>query len=312
MRRHIRHGGPPPPRRNAIPEPRITLIGGATASGKSAYALELAERSGAAIVNADSQQLYRGLEVLTAAPSADDHARARHLLYGQVDPARSWSVGRWLKAAREVLAEADQPLIFVGGTGLYFNALTRGLADIPPVPEELRADVQEAFDRLGEVRFRDLLLKVDGQAVARISPGDRQRLVRALGVALATGKSLSRWQTETTPVLAPGSYGTLVLERDRAELYSRCDARVDAMVGAGALEEVRMLLDRRLAPDLPAMKALGVRELSAHLRGETSLAKAVAELKRQTRQYAKRQLTWFRNQTRDWVRLTSDHDITGR
>ena len=282
---------------------RITLIAGPTASGKSALALETAARTGAVIVNADSQQLYADLRVLSARPSAEEEAQAEHRLYGIADAADAWSVGRWSRAAMETLAELEgRPVLFVGGTGLYFTALTRGLADIPDIPVEAREAADRAYGAEGEVAFRLRLADLDPAAAARIEAGDRQRLTRAMAVAEHTGRALSDWAAETTPLLAPGSWTGLVVEPDRAALYARCDARVARMVEAGALDEVRALVARRLDPALPAMKAVGVREFAAHLGGETSLAAAVEATRQATRNYAKRQLTWFRNQTPEWAR----------
>ena len=285
--------------------PRLTLIAGPTASGKSRLALEMAEKTGAVIVNADSQQLYADLRILTARPSLEDEAHAEHRLYGVADAAEFWSVGRWTRAVMPLLDELaaqDRPALLVGGTGLYFNALTRGLADIPAVPDAVRATVQAAYDAEGEAAFRRRLTEVDPVAAAAITPGDRQRLIRALAVAQATGRSLSEWKADTRPLLEPGSYDALVIEPPRDRLYAACDARVDVMMAHGALDEVRALVARDLPPDLPAMKAVGVRELAAHLAGDLSLDDAVAAVKQSTRNYAKRQLTWFRNQQRDWPR----------
>ena len=286
---------------------RIWLIAGPTASGKSAYALDLAERIGAEIVNADSMQIYAGLRVLTAGPSPEETARAPHHLFQVVDPAIGWSVGRWLEAATKALAEIEargKPAIVVGGTGLYFRALTHGLADVPPVPETQREISSLLYAARGEAEFREILRALDPEAEARIETGDRQRLVRAHAVAIATGKSLTAWQTDTKPALAPGSWKGLVLDPPRAELYARCDARLAVMVEQGALDEVRALEARGLDPALPALKAVGYREFAAHLRGETSLDQALDAARQETRRYAKRQLTWFRNQTPDWERIT--------
>lgn len=284
----------------------VTLLGGPTASGKSRLALEMAERTGAVIVNADSQQLYADLRVLSARPSAADEARAEHRLYGVADAAEAWSVGRWSRAVLPVLedlAAAGRPALLVGGTGLYFTALTKGLADIPDVPLEARGAAGTLYDRLGEAAFRARLEAVDPAAAQRIEAGDRQRLTRAWGVAEHTGRALSDWTADTTPLLAPGSWTGLVVEPDRGALYASCDARVAQMVKAGALDEVRALAARGLDPALPAMKAVGVREFAAHLAGETSLEAAVEATRQATRNYAKRQLTWFRNQTPDWRRV---------
>ena len=285
--------------------PRLTLIAGPTASGKSRLALEMAEKTGAVIINADSQQLYADLRVLSARPSIEDEARAEHRLYGVADAAESWSVGRWTRAVMpllEELAAQDRPALLVGGTGLYFNALTRGLADIPAVPDEVRDTVQADYDLEGETAFRRRLAEVDPASAAAITPGDRQRLIRALAVAQSTGRSLSAWKADTKPLLAPDDWKGLVLEPDRNRLYASCDLRVAQMIEQGALDEVKALADRRLDPDLPAMKAVGVRELMAHLGGEASLKQAMEQTRQATRNYAKRQLTWFRNQTPDWAR----------
>lgn len=283
--------------------PRLTLIAGPTASGKSALALKLAKEKGAAIINADSQQLYADLRVLTARPSAEDEQQAPHHLYGIADASEAWSVGQWSRTLLDLLDSlGDQPALLVGGTGLYFNALTQGLADIPPVPVALRDQVQAQFDAEGEAQFRRLLAEHDLQSATTITPGDRQRLVRALSVALGTERSLTAWKQATQPLLAPNSYDRLVIEPDRAQLYDNCDKRVLIMLKQGALEEVRALMSRDLDPGLPAMKAVGVPELMAHLRGEAALATAIKLLQQSTRNYAKRQLTWFRNQCRDWPR----------
>jgi tRNA dimethylallyltransferase len=284
--------------------PRITLIAGPTASGKSRLALEAAAGTGAVIVNADSQQLYADLRVLSARPSAADEAAAEHRLYGVADAADAWSVGRWSRAATELLETLDgRPALLVGGTGLYFTALTKGLADIPDIPAEAREVATAALEAEGEAAFRRRLGTRDPAAAARIEAGDRQRLIRAMAVAEHTGRALSDWTADTTPLLAPGSWTGRVIEPDRATLYAHCDRRVAQMIDEGALEEVRALAARGLNPELPAMKAVGVRELAAHLAGETSLEAAVEATRQATRNYAKRQLTWFRNQTPGWTRV---------
>lgn len=285
--------------------PLITLIAGPTASGKSALALETATRTGAVIVNADSQQLYADLRMLSARPTVEEEARAEHRLYGVADAAEAWSVGRWSRAAMALLAGLeDRPVLFVGGTGLYFTALTKGLADIPNIPLGSRDAAEQAFIAEGETAFRRRLSDLDPAAAARIEAGDRQRLTRAMAVAEHTGRALSDWNADTAPLLAPGSWTGLVVEPDRAALYARCDERVAHMVEAGALDEVRALVARGLDPALPAMKAVGVREFAAHLTGATSLEAAIEATRQATRNYAKRQLTWFRNQTPEWRRAS--------
>jgi tRNA dimethylallyltransferase len=283
---------------------RLTLIGGPTASGKSARALELAERTGAVIVNADSQQLYAELRVLSARPDADEEARAEHRLYGVAAGDDPWSVGRWVRAVQDLLGEIDgRPAVLVGGTGLYFTALTRGLADIPPVPEAVRQAVEADYDGSGEAAFRRRLAEVDREAAARIEENDRQRLVRAMAVATHTGRALSDWQADTRPILMPASWTGQLILPEREALYAACDARCAVMLERGALDEVRALMDKGLSPALPVMKAVGVRELAAHLRGETSREVALDQMRQATRNYAKRQLTWFRNQMPDWARV---------
>jgi len=288
-----------------LSQPLVTLIAGPTASGKSRLAMETAHATGAVVINADSQQLYADLRVLSARPSVEDEAEITHRLYGVADAAVAWSVGRWSRAVMDLLAELaaeGRPALLVGGTGLYFNALAKGLADIPPVPVDIRDAVQAEFDAEGEAAFRRRLAEVDPAAEAAVFPGDRQRLVRALSVHRASGRALSAWKADTQPLLAPGSYDARIVEPSRDRLYASCDARVDLMMAHGALDEVRALVARDLDPDLPAMKAVGVRELAAHLAGELPLPDAVAAVKQSTRNYAKRQLTWFRNQQRDWPR----------
>jgi tRNA dimethylallyltransferase len=286
---------------------RIWLIAGPTASGKSALALTLAEATGGEIVNADSMQLYAGLRVLTAAPAPDERKRAPHHLFGTVDPGDGWSVGRWLRAASEVIGEIGargRDAVVVGGTGLYFRALTHGLAEIPAVAADVRRAAGVEFEALGEDAFRARLARADPAAAARIAPGDRQRLARAWEVFVATGTSLTDHQARAEGALPAGSWTAVALDPPRAALYARCDARLMGMVEHGALDEVRALMARNLDADLPAMKAVGVRELAAHLRGEATLEAALAAAQQETRRYAKRQTTWMRGQMTDWPRLT--------
>jgi len=290
-------------------EPRIWLIAGPTASGKSGLALRLAEAADAEIVNADSMQLYKDLRILSARPPPEDEARAPHHLFGVADAADGWSVGRWLRAASELLAEltaAHRPVIFVGGTGLYFRALTKGLAQVPPVPSAFRKAAEADFDLMGESAFRGRLGAYDPAAAARISEGDRQRLVRAWEVYAATGTPLSDWQQTGEPALTGDAWRAVALEPPRELLYARCDDRLEAMVAEGATLEVAALVQRGLDPELPAMKAVGVREFAAYVRGETTLEEALEAAQRETRRYAKRQLTWMRGQMGGWPRITGE------
>jgi tRNA dimethylallyltransferase len=287
---------------------RIWLIAGPTASGKSALALRLAQTLDGEIVNADALQLYADLRALSARPTPEEEAQAPHHLFGVADGADGWSVGRWLRAATGVLDEIaarGKPAVVVGGTGLYFKALTEGLAEIPPIPAAARLQATAQFDTEGEAVTRARLELADPVSEARIAPSDRTRLIRALEVWLATGRSLTAWHAQTRPALAAGSWRAAAIEPDRAALYDRCDARLGAMVEAGALDEVARLTARGLAPDLPVMKAVGVRELAAHLRGEMTLEAALTAARQETRRYAKRQLTWIRNQTPNWPRITA-------
>ncbi|MFI4976143.1 MAG: tRNA (adenosine(37)-N6)-dimethylallyltransferase MiaA [Caulobacterales bacterium] len=287
-------------------ELRIWLIAGPTASGKSALALRLAQAVGGEIVNADAMQLYRDLAVLTARPTREETLLVPHHLFGVADAADGWSVGRWLDAARAVLADIARwrrTAVVVGGTGLYFRALTRGLADIPAVPRAFAEALASQTAAAGEMGLRDRLAKVDREAEQRIERGDRQRLLRALSVAEFTGRALTAWQLDTAPTLRPEDWRGVVLDPPRNELYARCDARLQAMFYGGAIEEVRALRARRLDPSLPAMKAVGVREIVEFLEGRASIGEALARAQRETRRYAKRQLTWLRNQTPDWPRI---------
>ena len=279
---------------------KVVLIAGPMASGKSALALEIAASRGGVIVNADSMQVYGDLRIITARPSPDDEARAPHRLYGYVDAAENYSTGRWCADAAATLAAARQEgrvAILVGGTGLYFKALTQGLAAVPPVPADIRNRVRRRLESEGVAALHAELVQCDPAAAARLMPNDRARVTRALEVVLATGRSLLAWHEEGLPAsLDPKDATKIFLDVGRAELADRIDRRFDAMMAAGALDEVRTLAARNLPPSLPAMKAHGVPWLIRHLKGEVSLAEAVEHAKLETRQYTKRQATWFRNQ----------------
>jgi len=284
---------------------RAVLIAGPTASGKSALALALARRLDGAVINADSMQVYRDLHIITARPTPAEEAQAPHLLYGHIDAAEDYSVGRWCVDAAAAVAEAERagrlPIV-VGGTGLYFKALTRGLAAVPPIPSEIRAGVRQRLQAEGAAALHAELVERDPTTARRLTPRDRARVSRALEVVLATGRSLTDWHREgMPPAFDPARAVKVFLAVDRAELYRRIDARFDAMLAAGALEEVRALRGRGLDPSLPAMKAHGVPWLIRHLAGEIDLATAAEEAKRDTRHYTKRQATWFRHQLPDWT-----------
>lgn len=288
-------------------EVRGVAIAGPTASGKSALALALAERHGGVVINADSMQVYSDLRVLTARPSVEDEARVPHRLYGNVDGAVAYSSAAWAVAAREAIADARRAgrvPILVGGTGLYFRSLFLGLAAVPPVPAAVRAMWRERAAEVPAATLYAELVRRDPAMGAKLRPSDTQRIVRALEVVDATGRSLADWQAERHhPLEEADGWRRIVLDLPRAVLHMRCDVRVDAMIAAGALEEVRALLARRLDPALPVMKAIGVAELCAHLDGECDLAAALTRMKAVTRRYVKRQSTWFRTQMGDWERI---------
>ncbi|HTQ13621.1 MAG TPA: tRNA (adenosine(37)-N6)-dimethylallyltransferase MiaA [Rhizomicrobium sp.] len=279
------------------------LIAGPTASGKSAAALALAARIGGAIVNADSMQVYAEVRILTARPSDDDMARAPHLLYGQVSVREPYSVGRYLADAARALAEVramGRVPVFVGGTGLYFSALTEGIAEIPSVPASVRDAVAARRAAIGPDAFHAELCARDPDSAARLRAGDTQRTLRAYEVSEATGRPLSWWQTRMgTPLLHGMALRRLVVMPPREALHAHIDARFDGMLARGALEEAAAL--PRIDPGLPAAKILGLRELRAVHKGEMTLARAAGLAKTATRQYAKRQMTWIRNRMKDWT-----------
>ncbi len=275
---------------------QVVLIAGPTASGKSALALELAARQGRAVVNADALQVFANWRVLTARPSPDEEAAAPHRLYGHVPGDEAYSVGRWLREMAGLLAADPRPVI-VGGTGLYFTALTEGLADIPDVPEEVR---REAGVRLETRGLEALVAELDAPTRARIDTANPARVLRAWEVLRATGRGLAAWQDETPPpLLPPKRAACLLLEAGRDWLAERIERRFDAMLAAGALEEARANL-ARWDPALPSAKAIGAAQLIAHLRGEMTMDEAREAAIIATRQYAKRQRSWFRSRMRGW------------
>jgi tRNA dimethylallyltransferase len=287
---------------------KAVLIAGPTASGKSALALELALNAGGVVINADSMQVYRDLRVITARPTEDEEARVPHRLYGHVDAAVNFSAGAWVADAAKMLEEAQaegRMPIFIGGTGLYFKALTTGLSVVPPIPAEIRDNVRARLEQNGVEALHAELARRDPRAAERLNLRDRTRIARALEVVEATGRSLLDWHHEGQPPLLPKhSFRAVFLAPERDELYARIDARFDTMLGAGALDEVERLAARHLDPLLPAMKAHGVPALIRHLRGELGREEAAAIGQADTRHYAKRQFTWFRHQLPEfeWVK----------
>lgn len=295
---------PDPRQRRRIVEPAPILIAGPTASGKSALALALARRDGGVIVNADSMQVYRDLRRLTARPNREEERLAPHRLYGHVDGAVNYSVGHYLRDAtvliEELLAAGERPIV-VGGTGLYFKALTDGLSEMPPVPDGIRQRIRAEAEGVATPALHARLAELDQEAAAALRTHDRLRILRALEILEATGRPPSAFHAERRPGPLAGE-GTLkvFLAPDRAWLRARIDARFVAMVQEGALDEVRDLMARGLDPMLPVMRAHGVPALMAALRGEISLDEAIRRGQADTRAYAKRQFTWFRHQMPGW------------
>jgi len=287
---------------------RPILIAGPTASGKSGLAIRLAEHYGGVVINADSMQVYRDLRILTARPSEEDEARAQHMLFGFVHGREPYSAGRYVRDAARVLknvrAEGVRP-IFVGGTGLYFKTLLEGLSPIPPTPDDVRARWRGEAAKSGAEALHRVLAKRDRDMAAKLAPSDTQRIVRALEVLDATGISLLDWQRHPgEPLLKEADTVRLVVAPEREEVHRRIDARFEAMMACGALEEVAQLSASGLDPSLPIMNALGVRPLMQHLRGEIAHEDAFAQARAETRQYAKRQLTWARRNMIAWKWLS--------
>jgi tRNA dimethylallyltransferase len=290
-------------------KPPLVLIAGATASGKSALALALAERTGGVIVNADSAQIYRDLPILSAAPTLDDQARAEHRLYAVRDGATPCSAAEWADMARreitEVHARGRLPIL-AGGSGLYIRTLLEGIAPVPPVDPEMRDRIRSAGVRENRMRLQE----ADPEAAARLRPGDRTRIARALEVVLSTGRTLSAWQKHREGGIGGDvDLKPLILLPPRQWLYARCHARFEAMVEQGAIDEVKGLLARDLDPSLPVVRAIGVSEIAAYLGGEIGRDEMIARGGQVTRNYAKRQYTWFAHQPpAEWPRFTSALD----
>nr|WP_046120734.1 tRNA (adenosine(37)-N6)-dimethylallyltransferase MiaA [Ensifer aridi] len=290
------------------------LITGPTASGKSALAVKLARRHGGVVINADSMQVYGTLRVLTARPDEADMEGIEHFLYGHVPAGQPYSTGAWLREAEALVmrlrGEGRLP-VFVGGTGLYFKALTGGLSDMPDIPAPIRARLRERLKEMGPEPLHAELAARDAETAAQLRPGDGQRIVRALEVIEATGKPIRLFQKARGPMIVdPDRAQKIVVLPDRKLLHSRIDRRFEAMLASGAVEEVRALLALKLSPEMPVMKAIGVQQIAAMLRGELSEAEVIATGAAATRQYAKRQMTWFRNQLDEsWRRIENPNEL---
>jgi tRNA dimethylallyltransferase len=274
----------------------VFVICGPTASGKSSLALALGERIGGAVINTDSMQVYRGLEILTAQPNVSARIRAPHLLYGVLEPVDPCSAGRWREMALDAINEAQgagRVPILCGGTGLYLKALMEGIAPVPEIPDDLRARLRARHAEIGNAAFHAELSARDPDN--RVRPSDPSRMLRAMEVLEATGKPLSYWQAQLPDGPPDGmTFCSVLLDPPRADLYAAIEARFDTMINAGAVAEARALAD--LPSDLPAARALGLRELIRAAAGELSLEDAVMQGKTRSRNYAKRQVTWFRSQ----------------
>lgn len=290
-------------------KPRAVLVAGPTASGKSALALAIARAADGVVINADSMQVYAEMRVITARPDAADEAAAPHRLYGHVSASGPYSVARWLgEVATEIedAKAAGRLPIIVGGTGLYFKALTEGLSPIPAIPADIRARWRQAGSDVPAGELHDLLAARDPETAARLRPSDTQRIVRALEVFDATAQPLTHWQrVPGVAVLQETDALRLVVDVERDQLYARADARFLRMVELGALDEVRHVMSLGLDPGLPAMRALGVAPLARHLAGECDLATAISDGQRDTRNYVKRQATWLRRYMMSWMTVVS-------
>ena len=283
---------------HAVADGAFLMICGSTAAGKSALALALAEQCGGAIINADSMQLYADLRVLTARPDDSEEARALHRLYGVIDGAERASVASWLTmASREIetARQAGRLPILIGGTGLYFHAAMNGLAPVPDVPPEVHAACVVEYAERGGKDFRRELLELDPVLGSQLHDGDSQRLVRAMGVARASGRALSAWQSDPHEGAVAGRPVRISVMPPREYLHERINRRFSAMMDGGAKAEVTALAARQLDPSLPVMKAIGVREIMAFQAGDIDEDRAIELASRDSRRYAKRQMTWIRN-----------------
>jgi tRNA dimethylallyltransferase len=279
---------------------KVVLIAGPTASGKSAFALKKAHETGGVVVNADSMQVYNVLRILTARPAPGEMEGVPHFLYGHVPPTEHYSTGRWTDDVRQVMGDSSiggRTLIFTGGTGLYFRALLQGMSPMPEIPTAVRERWRYRLHEEGAEKLHRILRREDPVAAITLRPGDSQRIVRALEVLEASGRSITAWQAEAgQPLVDPETAERFVIAPDRQVLYRNIELRLDRMIEAGALAEVERLISLNIDPAMPAMKAIGVREFSEVLAGRATIEQALVLAKTATRQYAKRQMTWFRNQ----------------
>ena len=293
---------------------KVLIIAGPTASGKSDLALEVAEEFGGVVINADSMQIYQGLEVVTASPKKAARSRVPHRLYGVWDPAIPFSAGQWAGLAKQEIQAAHQagslPIV-VGGTGMYLQTLIKGIAAMPAVPSAIREDVRSRLSDKGSAILHAELSKFDSKTAARLNVSDGQRIARAIEIFEATGKSLTHWHAEgaQSKISPEFKFRSVLLKPPRELLYATCDARFEEMLKTGALDEVSALVDRKLDPKLPAMKALGVPEIIKYLAGELLFEEAVSAGQQTTRRYVKRQGTWFKNQFIADIEIETQYNI---
>ncbi len=277
---------------------KIIIIAGPTASGKSEAALRLAKERPSVIINADSMQIYREIPILSAQPGNAERNAVPHKLYGFISAKEEFSAGRWLGLTKHeidrALKEKITPVV-VGGTGMYLKSLVEGIAAIPDISPEVRDKVRNQFAETGKEKFHEYLKKIDRAAAEKIRPSDKQRMIRAAEVFLSTGKSILYWRENTKPHYPKEYFSISLMLPDRAELYRRCDARFLQMLENGALDEVKNLRELKLPQNSPALKALGVKELSNYLDGKISRDEAIKNAQQSTRNYAKRQYTWFKS-----------------
>ena len=289
----------------------IVFIAGPTASGKSAWALELAKTFNGEIINADAMQVYEDLQILSARPTFSEMQGVPHHLFGHIAGNIRYSTGQWLREVQPVILDClarEVVPILVGGTGLYFKALLEGLAKVPAISQDVFENVKTILENEGIANLRDEALRIDPRATARILGDDPQRLSRIVSVYRETGKPLSEWQSETRPIIPKQFCKCAVLIPDRSALYERINARFENMITSGGLNEAKSVFAKNYDNSLPIMKAIGVRQLQGYFAGDTNLDDSIALASRDTRRFAKRQLTWFRGQARNWQNVTNNSD----
>ncbi|WP_427451252.1 tRNA (adenosine(37)-N6)-dimethylallyltransferase MiaA [Litorimonas sp. WD9-15] len=289
----------------------VICIAGPTASGKSAYAVRVAKAVGGEIINADALQVYSDLHILSARPTEDEESRVPHHLFGHVAGDVRYSTGEWLRDVEPLILAClarDVVPVLVGGTGLYFRALLQGIADIPPIDDQTQRETAQLLDEDGIGALRALAERLDPTATARVLGDDPQRLQRIVNVARGTSRALTAWQANTRSVVPLRFARYCVLTPPRETLYARINARYDEMLRGGGLEEARRVFDLNYDPSLPMMKAIGLRQLRSYFKGLSSLDEAIEDAKRESRRFAKRQMTWFRNQPPKGKLLLTDAD----